>query len=80
MFYTAGTLPVYDIRCELFVYNNQKISTGIIEIDNIASTNSAIGYGYSNTMPSGTTVDNTIIETAANTILDFSETNPFGSF
>ncbi len=80
MFYTAGTLPVYDIRCELFVYNNQKISTGIIEIDNIASTNSAIGYGYSNTMPSGTKVDNTIIETAANTILDFSETNPFGSF
>ena len=81
MFYTAGTLPVYDLRCELFVYNNQSISTGIVEIDNIASANAAIGgYRYSNTMPSGTTVDNTLIEDAANTILDFSEDNPFGSF
>lgn len=80
MFYTAGTLPVYDLRCELFVYNNQNIETGIVEIDNIVSTNNAIGYRYSNTMPSGTTVDNTIIETAANTILDFSAENPFGNF
>jgi hypothetical protein len=81
MFYTAGTLPVYDLRCELFVYNNQKFSTGIAEIDNIASK-----YAYGNTMPAfnantGTTwVDNTMIENSANAILDFSETNPFGDF
>ena len=81
VFYTAGTLPVYDLRCELFAYNNQTIDTGIDEIDSIATT-----YAYGNTMPqynanTGTTwVDNTFIEAAANSILDFSETNPFGSF
>lgn len=77
LFYTAGTLPVYDLRCELFAYNNQTISTGIEEIDAIATA-----HAYANTMigtPS-TTVDNDAIEAAANTILDFSETNPFGNF
>ena len=81
VFYTAGTLPVYDLRCELFVYNNQSISTGITEIDDIGTA-----YAYSSSMPAfnantGVTwVDNTLLETSANNILDFSETNPFGSF
>ena len=81
VFYTAGTLPVYDLRCELFVYNNQTIETGITEIDSIATK-----YAYGNTMPSfnantGTTwVDNTFIETESDSILDFSENNPFGDF
>ena len=81
VFYTAGTLPVYDLRCELFVYNNQTIETGVDEIDSIATT-----YAYGNTMPTynantGTTwVDNTFIETESDSILDFSESNPFGDF
>ncbi|HIA11401.1 MAG TPA: hypothetical protein EYN69_04910 [Flavobacteriales bacterium] len=77
IFYTAGTLPVYDLRCELFVYDNQTISTGIEEIDLIATKYKAattlVGTG-------STTVDNDMIEEEANTILDFSETNPFGNF
>ena len=75
IFYTAGTLPVYDLRCELFVYNNQTITTGVPEIDTIATT-----YAYANTMPEGTTVDNKKIQDQANTILDHSDPNPFGSF
>ena len=75
LFYNAGTLPVYDLRCELYVYNNQSVSTGIAEIDNAISA-----HKYSSTMPSGTTDDNTVIQNQANTILDQSESSPFGSF
>ena len=75
MFYPTGTLPVYDLRCELFIYNQQPINTGITEIDSIATT-----HKFANTMPSGTKEDNTAIEDAADSILDFSEDNPFGDF
>ena len=75
MFYTAGTLPVYDLRCERFVYNNETINTGIADLDAIVAT-----YKQSSTMPEGTTVDNKKIQDQANTILDHSDPNPFGSF
>ena len=75
MFYTTGPLPVYDLRCETFAYNNETISTGIPEIDSIATK-----HAYSNAMPTGTTVDNDAIEARANTVLDFDEDNPFGTF
>jgi hypothetical protein len=75
MFYTAGTLPVYDLRCELFVYNNEIVSTGIADIDDLIAQ-----YKQSSTMPEGTTVDNKKIQDQANTILDHSDPNPFGNF
>lgn len=75
MFYSAGSLPVYDLICETFAYNNETIETGIEEIDAIADK-----HEYSSTMPSGSIFDNTIIESTANNILDFSESNPFGSY
>ena len=33
IFYQLGALQMYDIKCELFEYNNEYISTGIDEID-----------------------------------------------
>jgi len=36
-FYTTGTLTYYDIRCERVNYSNEKINTGIPEIDNIST-------------------------------------------
>ena len=80
MFYPTGSLPVYDLRCELFVYNQQIISTGIGEIDEIALTTGDRGQAFSNAMPSGTKESNVTIEEEADAILDFSESNPFGSF
>lgn len=35
MFYTLGTLPVYDLVCELFEYSAEQFNTGIPEIDDI---------------------------------------------
>ena len=80
IFYPTGSLPVYDLRCELFVYNQQPITTGIQEIDQIASTDATRGQAFSNAMPSGTEESNVTIEEEADAILDFSESNPFGSF
>lgn len=82
MFYPMGTLPVYDLRCELFAYNQQSINTGIDEIDQIAQTSGPRGQAFtSNALAeASTTEDNFAIEESADSILDFSEKNPFGSF
>lgn len=37
MFYQFGKLMTYDIKCELFDYNNEDLATGITEIDSIES-------------------------------------------
>lgn len=82
MFYPTGSLPVYDLRCELFAYNQQKFNTGIDEIDQIALTTGSRGQAFANTMAGldSTREDNVSIEDEADAILDFSDTNPFGSF
>ena len=82
IFYPTGTLPVYDIRCELFVYNQQSISTGMDEIDEIATTvgTTARSQAFANNLLNETTESNKSIEDEADSILDFSADNPFGSF
>jgi hypothetical protein len=82
LFYPTGTLPVYDLRCELFAYNQQAINTGIDEIDQIALTTGTRGQAFANTFieAASTTEDNFAIEERADSILDFSDNNPFGSF
>ena len=78
MFYPLGTLPVYDIRCESFVYSNEMVSTGLPEIDYIYKV-TANNY-LSGEMPSGPGDDNVDIQDEANTILDTTTDNPFGDF
>ena len=82
IFYQAGTLPVYDLRCELFAYNQQVINTGIDEIDQIAGTTGPRGQAFtSNALAEASTKEeNYAIETEGRQILDFDENNPFGSF
>ena len=81
MFYPLGSLPVYDLRCELFVYNQQTINTGIDEVDQIALTSGARGQAFANTMTglNSDREDNVSIEDLADSILDLSEINPFGN-
>lgn len=40
IFYQLGALQTFDLRCELFEYNNQILNTGIPEVDNIERDNS----------------------------------------
>lgn len=35
IFYQMGSLQIYDLRCEMFEYSNEKLNTGIAEIDAI---------------------------------------------
>ena len=82
LFYPTGTLPVYDLRCELFAYSQQEINTGIPEIDQIAQTSGDRGQAFANTFldVARDDIDNFAIEQSSDSILDFSENNPFGSF
>ena len=78
IFYQMGSLQTYDIRCDLFEYSQETFSTGVTEIDNvfasyIATTNTAI----TDIETVDTLADNTQIETAADNIIDFSESDPF---
>lgn len=46
IFYQMGSLQTFDIQCELFVYNNEKLNTGIKEIDDIEKNYSTSMSGY----------------------------------
>ena len=85
MFLPLGTLPVYDLRCETFTYSSEQIDTGNYDIDKQETD-----YSYANTQLASTTDesqqpskagdDNVTIESEADSILDFSDSNPFGTF
>jgi len=79
VFYQLGSLQTYDLRCELFEFSNERFETGYEFIDlkwNAlrTTTNTAIA----NVETVDTLADNFTIETEADAILDFSESNPFG--
>lgn len=79
IFYQLGALQMYDLRCELFEYSNEVFNTGIVEIDSwledrkTTSNNSIAGIESLDSI-----ADNLTIESSANGILDFTESNPFG--
>lgn len=98
-FYQFGTLFTYDLKCQLFVYNNEKFNTGIKEIDdledewsiNVGQSNNATLYANGDLNIDANTgrvrnvtnnyildsSDNDEIETEGDTIIDFTERDPF---
>jgi hypothetical protein len=79
IFYQMGKLQTYDLRCELFEYSQERFNTGVEEIDTlltkyVLTSNAAIA----NVESFDSIADNFTIETNADSILDFTETNPFG--
>lgn len=79
IFYQFGALQMYDLRCELFEYSNERFNTGVDEIDvigaNLITTANNTIAGIESLDP---LADNLTIETVAAGILDFTEENPFG--
>lgn len=77
-FYALGRLMSYEIVCELIEFNNEKFNTGYPEIDDKykqfddASSNAYSIESYD------ANADNTIIDTQSDSVLDFSEVDPFG--
>jgi hypothetical protein len=79
IFYQMGKLQTYDLRCELFEYSQERFNTGIEEIDTllapyVLTSNAAIA----NVESVDFLADNFTIETNADGIINFTETNPFG--
>ena len=53
MFYQFGKLPIFDLTCELFQYDDQKIDTGVADIDKVEdelayAINLSLGTGSGN--------------------------------
>jgi hypothetical protein len=83
VFYQSGALQVYDMRCELIEYSNQRFDTGRPEIDQyfddittVMTANTGVNTltKLANTDP---IADNLFFEQEADGILDFSEIDPF---
>jgi len=79
IFYQMGKLQTYDLRCELFEYSQERFNTGVDEIDTLLSSyvitsNNAIA----NVEAYDSIADNFTIELKGDSIIDFTETNPFG--
>jgi hypothetical protein len=83
VFYQSGALQVYDMRCELLEYSNQRFDTGRPEIDQyfddrttVMTANSGVNTltKLANTDP---IADNLFFEQEADGIIDFSEIDPF---
>lgn len=78
VFYQTGALQVFDLKCELFEYSNERFETGIEEVDS--------HYDHINTdrVPTLETLyhkdpiaKNIFFEEEGNDIIDFTEVDPF---
>ncbi len=83
VFYQMGALQMYDLRCELFEFSNERFATGVLEIDVLLDAYRTTGNNANTAVANVESLsllgaDNFTIETTADGILDFSETNPFG--
>lgn len=80
VFYQSGALQVFDLKCELFEYSNERFETGRDEIDlyydDIKTTldKTSSLEGLANIDPIS---KNAFFEEEGNDIIDFSEIDPF---
>lgn len=78
VFYQLGKLYVYDLKCELFEYSNERFETGRTEIDTHFNE---IGTESVSNLTDLESIDpiskNIFFEDEADNILDFSESDPF---
>lgn len=70
-FFQFGKLFVYKMTCELYTHSYEKFNTGNIEIDEFNA--------FTNTSEVNKAINNPI-KTNSDSLIDFSESNPFGDF
>ncbi|MDX8384544.1 MAG: hypothetical protein R8M45_10720 [Ghiorsea sp.] len=76
-FYPTGTLPSYKLKCEKFQYSGETMNTGILAVDRVQTA--YYGDITDTTLPANPALDNAIIQTESDALLDFSEANPWGN-
>jgi hypothetical protein len=80
VFYQTGALQVYDIKCELMEFSNERFDTGIYEIDHyfddVATTPDQVTT-LEDLEETDPLAQNLVFEGEADDIIDFSEIDPF---
>ena len=80
VFYQTGALQVYDIKCELMEFSNERFETGIYDIDHYFDDVSTLSTDVSTLEDLEETdplAQNLVFEGEADDIIDFSEIDPF---
>jgi len=80
VFYQSGALQVFDLKCELFEYSNERFDTGIYEIDtyyNSIKTSDLIINSLEELLEKDSIANNLYFEEEKEDIVDFSEIDPF---
>jgi len=79
VFYQTGALQVYDLKCELFEYSNERFETGIVDIDNHFENYETTNIDdLTSLQVSDPIAKNIFYEEESNSFIDFSENDPFG--
>lgn len=78
VFYQSGALQVFDIKCELFEYSNERFDTQVEYIDHYWDEYETASVNDLNTLKQKDPIANNLdFEEAGNDIIDFSEIDPF---
>lgn len=78
VFYQTGALQVFDLKCELYEYSNERFETGVALVD---SAFNAYRTTNTNNLSELQSIDpiakNIVYENEGETFIDFTEFNPF---
>lgn len=81
VFYQTGALQVYDLKCELFEYSNERFETGIYDIDHFYDDyNTSSTLNLRDMYEIDPIAKNIFYEEKGSDIIDFSEVDPFSEF
>lgn len=77
IFYQMGALHTYDLKCELFEYNNEIFETGLEYVDVLQPESSMVTDINSPVEVADPMADNAVIQDESNSVIDFNEQDPF---
>jgi len=78
VFYQSGALQVYDLKCELFEYSNERFETGSSDIDAYFGALRTEGTESLNRLQQTDPIaKNIFFEEEGDDIIDFTEVDPF---
>ncbi len=78
VFYQSGALQVFDLKCELYEYSNERFETGVALVDNAFNTyRTASTNNLSELQSIDPIAKNIVYENEGDTFIDFTEIDPF---
>jgi hypothetical protein len=78
VFYQTGALQVFDLKCELYEYSNERFATGIGDIDTAFEQYNTVAINnLANLQEVDPIAKNIFYEEKGNDFIDFTQINPF---